>query len=272
LILIDEAYDTLVKFVGLPGKRPASLLKDCLGNCHILFRNTAYQVFYNEGQLELHYPTDKEKFARLMSNCLFDTEEYLFFKRNAISEYKHLYIAIDKNTSEVIDFITDIEQDKMYALNDEMNFIKKNRGAFPSAAGRSLAVAYARKIAFKAATNYLERIGDTIYYFNHGAGQISLYDCGLNRGRDFEIDYHIDNDWEEEIFVDKAMRKVYTCYEHHGRIEMREIDLSDGTTRTNLLIPLNFPEKVKVNNGYVYFLYKEAGNIWARKELYRLKL
>jgi hypothetical protein len=272
LILISDTYDTLARLTDLPGKRPASILKDCFDNCHILFRTNAYQVFYDEAQLELIYPTDKEKFVRLMQNCLFSTNDHIFFKRNAISAYKHLYIAIDKETSEVVDFITDIERDKMFALNDEMSFINRNPDAFPSSAGRSLAIAYAHKIAFKAATNYLEKIGDTIYYFNHGKGQIELYDLSLDFHRDFNIIYHADDSWEEEIFVDKALNKAYTCYEKRGRIEMRELNLDDGTARTNLLIPITFPEKIKVNNGYVYFLYKEAGNIWARKELYRLKL
>ena len=39
-----------------------------------------------------------------MLEGVIDTEDYLFFKRNALSEYKHLYIAVDRKTTYGVPF------------------------------------------------------------------------------------------------------------------------------------------------------------------------
>jgi hypothetical protein len=270
--LITESYDTVARLIDLPEKRQASLFRDCFGNNHILFRDNAYQVFYSDEGLDIFHPVPRVYFLRRMQNCRCATMDYLVYERINMNQFKHDYLAIDRETSEVMEFISDLEYDKMYALNDEMQFINRNPGAFPSRGGRSLAIAYARQIAFKPAQNHIERIGDLIYYFSHGSGQLKTYSADLQLSSSVPVEYHLKDSWEEIILVDHSTDRVYTLYEIRGKYEVHEIDLSTGKTTKRAIVPLTFPENLKVNNGYLYFLYREIGNIWAKKELFRIKL
>lgn len=179
---------------------------------------------------------------------------------------------MEKESHEVIEFISDFQNKRMYALNDELKFIDEHPDAFPAGAGRILAILYAKQIAYKPIYSYVDVIADTVYYFNHGNDQLELFSEKLETRGKIDISYHLIDNWKSEIVVDKTDQKAYTIFTSGVKYQIHEINLQDGTTEIKQLIPLTFPEKLKINNGYVYFLYKEIGNIWARKELYRLKL
>jgi hypothetical protein len=120
--------------------------------------------------------------------------------------------------------------------------------------------------------NKLEKLGDSIYHFDLGNDLLVVYDDQLKVYREIPLGYHKNKTWRGEIQIDKTDKKVYGVFDNGSKIELHEISLQDGTTGNKQLIPLVYPEKLKVNNGYIYFLYKETGNVWAKKELYRLKI
>jgi len=271
LCLINELFDTISILTNLPANGQASIYKDCMENCHILFKDSAYQVFINDKQIHLIYPVCIQRFTELVENCQFDTPEFLFFKRPGLNKFFYSYYAVNKKDFSVKEFISHVDTKKMDALNDELNFIDKNPDAF-SAAGRVLAIMYAHQIAYKASENYLCSIGDTIYYFNHSNSLIEIFTKQLEFLKEIDILYHQKENWKSEILIDKADHKVYTVFSSGMKYQIDEINLQDGTTELKQIIPLTFPEKLKINNGYVYFLYKEMGNVWAKKELYQLKL
>jgi len=271
LYLINEVFDTISKRTNLPANGQASIYKDCMGSCHVIFKDSVYQVFINDKQIQLIYPVSIERFNELMENCLFETPELLVFKNPGLNKFFYSYYAVNKKDYSVNEFISHVDTKRMDALNDELNFIDENPDAF-SAAGRVLAIMYAHQIAYKASENYLCRIGDTIYYLNHSNSVLEIFTEQLDFLKEIDILYNQKENWKSEILIDKADHKVYTVFSSGMKYQIAEINLQDGTTKVKQIIPLTFPEKLKINNGYVYFLYKEMGNMWAKKELYQLKL
>ena len=272
LSLISESFDTIAKLTHLPANRQGSIYKDCMGNCHVILKDSAYQVLIENGQIQFIYAIHIDRFYELMENCLCATEKYLVFKKPALNPFLNTYFAVEKESHEVIEFISDLQNERMYALNDELKFITEHPEAFPSAAGRSLAIMYAKQIAFKPMYSYVDIIGDTIYFFNHGNDQLELFSEKFEHQKDVDIDYHLKDHWKPIIIIDKSDHKAYTIFTSGVKYQVHEIDLQNGATEMKQLIPLAYPEKLKINNGYVYFLYKEIGNVWAKKELYRLKI
>jgi hypothetical protein len=271
LSLISESFDTIAKLSHLPANRQGSIYKDCMGNCHVVLRDSAYQVFIENGQIQLIYPICVDRFYELMENCICATEKHLVFEKPELNPFLQTYFAVDKESHEVIEFISDFENDKMIALKDELKIIADNPEAF-AGASRFLAIEYAKQIAYKPMYSYVDIIGDTIYYFNHGNDRLELFSEKFERQKQTDISYHRQESWKSKIIIDKTSNKAYTIFTVGAKYQIHEINLQNGTTEMKQLIPLAYPEKLKINNGYVYFLYKEPGNIWARKELYRLKL
>lgn len=271
LFLLNTLYDTIARVEHLPTNRQGSIYKDCMGNCHLILKDSAYQVIVNKKMIELAYPVHTDYFFKIMQNCMCETEKYLVFKKPAPNPYLHTYFAAHKESHEVIEFISEMELEKMAALQDELRFINTHKSTYTTASF-ALAIAYAHKIAFKPSNSFLDKIGDSIYYFNHGASQLEVYSDLIEFTNSKEINYHHSDNWKSIIIVDKIATKAYTIFTRGSKYEIQELSLNTGKTTPKQIIPLAFPEKLKINNGYVYFLYKETGNIWARKELYRLKL
>ena len=120
--------------------------------------------------------------------------------------------------------------------------------------------------------NKLEKIGDSIYLFDLGNDQLVVYNDQLKMYHEIPLTLHKNKNWRGEILIDRLDEKVYGVFDNGSKFELHEIGLHDGSTVNKQLIPLIYPEKLKINNGYIYFLYKETGNVWAKKELYRLKI
>ena len=272
LFLIDEKYDTISKLATLPGGRQGIIFDDCFGNCHLVLKDSAYQIVFDGQNIKLFYPVATERFYKLMANCRLETPDHLVFEAQSANEYLHSFYAVNKVSHDVFDFITDFEREKLLALKDELNFINKNPDAFPNGASLGLALLYAKKIAFKPSVNFLYKIGDSVYYFNHGNNEILVYTSKLENQRRVDISYHLIEKWKEKIIIDKTAGEAYTLFSLGAKYLIHKMDLVNGTTSLSQIIPLTYPENLKINNGYAYFLYKEKGNVWAKKELYRLKL
>ena len=271
LSLISESFDTIARLTHLPTNKPGSIYKDCMGNCHLILKDSAYQVFIEREQIQLIYPIHIDRFYKLMENCVCATKKYLVFKKPTLTPFLQTYFAVDKESHEVIEFISDLQSERLSALKDELKFITEHPEAFPGIS-YALAIMYAKQIAYKPVYGYVDIIGDTIYYFNHGEGHLELFSEKFESQKEIDINYHLKDRWKSKIIIDKTGLKAYTIFTSGVKYQVHEIDLQNGTTEMKQLIPLAYPEKLKINNGYVYFLYKETGNVWARKELYRLKL
>ena len=131
LSLISESFDTIAKLTHLPANRQSSIYKDCMGKCHVILKDSAYQVFIDDGKIQLTYPIHVDRFYRLMENCLFATKDFLVFKKQNLNTYLHTYFGVEKMSHEVIEFISDFQSERMYALNDELKFIDEHPESFP---------------------------------------------------------------------------------------------------------------------------------------------
>ncbi|MBN4072407.1 carboxypeptidase-like regulatory domain-containing protein [Crocinitomix catalasitica] len=84
------------------------------------------------------------------------------------------------------------------------------------------------------------------------------------------FDFHYSKYYADEILQDKVKSKYYAVFNQRGNLEIREIDTKSGETKVALkLDEIGFPELIKVNNGYLYFV-KFQGTGFAK--LYRVKI
>jgi len=78
--------------------------------------------------------------------------------------------------------------------------------------------------------------------------------------------------WQEKIYIDEDLKKAYTVFQNiSGTKDLKEIDLDAGKLTLKLTIPFPFVQKIKIKNGYVYFIYKGWGETH-RKKLFRQEI
>ena len=68
------------------------------------------------------------------------------------------------------------------------------------------------------------------------------------------------------------MNKVYTIFTSGMKYSLAEIDLQNGSVKEGTKIEKLFPQEIKANNGYLYFLYKDFTNAIDKHKLYQGEL
>lgn len=296
ILLIDENNHDVSSIEVLPEK-PEQLMKDCFGNVHIVAKTKVYQIYAEEDKLLLYPSVDKTFFREVMGNCEFIVDNRLYYQD---FEYQNLitnYFYIDTVLDERIRFRMIMDQQKVdyLAYNPEFyqgdNVIVDNvMGDNDAKTQRALRKLDAEKRFHLMA--YLtpvfapmKKFGDSICIFNHPQSVIEFYDANDSLVGETPIEYHHkvrpnntfiltyafhkSKKWQEEIYIDDPGRKAYTLFiNNNGTKELVEIDLETGRLIYSMKIPFPYAEKIKIRDGFVYFLYRGWGEL-QKKKLFR---
>ena len=288
LVLTDEHLDTLTIRDISSFKKPKQIFKDCMGNCHLLTNDSAYQVHLDKQSIYLAYPTDLKNFFNFLGDCLFETPKHLAFEGNTDKKPKIEYASrnlYDLPTTKSEDedwkhlfYFVNKESHKKTILDNVYEW-KKKRDAFERAifvvADPVNVMTFGDILRFEEMTFYkpsfqtVKFLNDTIYYFNHLKSQIDIYSDDLVLLKSVKVEYHNKLNWTPAIITDVMKDKAYTIFTTGVMNLLSEINLQDGTVHELTKINKLFPQKIKVNNGHLYFLYKDLNKDWSKRKLYQ---
>jgi len=291
LIVTDEQFDTLsIKDVSYL-KKPGQIIKDCMGNCHLLTKDTAYQVYYDKETLYLIYPNPLMNFYNLLGNCLFETATHLAFEEDADKTrnldytarlrsdmpgtnskndaWKHLFYFVNKQTQEKTILIATNEWEKKRDAYEQAMFILRTGDSHRSFDD----ILRGEEIFFyKPAFQILKLLNDSIYYFNHLQSRIDIYAEDLTLTDTIHINYQNRKNWKPVIITDRVKNKAYTILTIGTKFSLTEINLQNGSVKEIHKIEKLFPSKIRVNNGYLYFLFNDVNNVWGTRKLFQGEL
>ena len=291
LVLTDENLDTIATKDISYLKKPNKLFKDCMGNCHLMTKDSVYQIFSINQSMYLIYPTILSEFINLLGNCIFETPTYLVFEGNTDKKTKLEYAAIDPSDLPITRSKNEAWKHLFYFVNkkthekiilDNTYEWKKNRDAFENALflfddpynklffGDLLRAE--ETMFFKPSFQTVKLIDDTIYYFNNLKSQIDIYTNDLLLLRSIKIEYHNSENWMPIIITDILKNKAYTIFTTGVLYSLAEINLHNGSIREVTTIKKIFPQRIKVNNGQLYFQYHDLNSIRDKKRLYQGEL
>jgi len=285
--LLFKAYDGTekAKLQILPG-RPLRLFRDCIGNVHLFTKTRSFQIFIEGKVIKLLPGVDKDVFMNIMGDCLFKAGGHLYFQKYGFQNLVSNYYSADTISKKWKLFRTISDRDKMAFLernggyNPEMD--KMNLSAIPGDLNGSMWRAYRdievqnrfNKMAYLSPVYApLQRLGDSLCIFNHPDSVMEFYDLSDKLLFTTPIKYHITKKqdplrtfasawakkvkWDKKVIIDEPKRKLYTLFiRSNGQMELREISIETGETSLALKIPFPYVEKIKVRDGYVYFIYK----------------
>jgi hypothetical protein len=290
LILTDEHFDTThiqdISYL----KNPKQLFKDCTGSCHLLTNDSAYQVYFDNQSIQLIYPINLDKFFLILGDCLFETRTHVAFERKSNStpnkdyaaqdvsdlpslslgdeKWNHLFYLVNKNTHVTTILNHVYEWKKKIDAYDHAYFV------FSPDSKRSFGdiLRFSEMVYYKPAFQTLKILNDTIYYFNHLESRIDVYSDSLVLIDTVHINYHNLQNWKQVIITDKVKNKAYTIFTIGAKYSVSEINLHSGSLKEVCKVEKLFPSKIRINNGYLYFIYNDLNNAYGRKQLHQLKL
>lgn len=262
-LLLTDSFFAVKEIHNLPkGIKPIGIFIDCLDYCHLLTKDSSYQISYSDSLLSLNYPMEIDYFHSVMDDCLFKTDSSMFFQNKYRNGYSYDFYTINLDTKKPNTFISSNDIDRIQALMDEIEFYIKH----PPRCQIDFAIRFEKEMMLPPFKQYLHLINDTIFYFNHQNSSIDIYskDCEFLSGTN--IYYHLSNGWTSELLIDKASGKVYTIIKNM----LFEINLSNGEIIPKLMIILS--EKLLINNGYAYILKKKLYTTSSETFIDKIKL
>ncbi|MEE4257393.1 MAG: carboxypeptidase-like regulatory domain-containing protein [Bacteroidales bacterium] len=294
LVLLSTMNDTLAMLQDLPG-RAHSLFRDCRDFILYTTIDSAYQVHYTGGELQLIYPMDIATFRPVADAFKAFHDRYYYFSMNSFFDQVINYVRYDTASGKYFPFKTVSDERNMKilkdnpedmsllysAMSDEMELdllLEDADGASVFKKGNhNLARYISRQAHFLKACVYypvyapLFKSNDELILFNHPESMIEFLSPEGKIIRTTYISHHKMDNWKPLILKDDIYDKYYVVFEKLNRLSLRLIDLNTG-----MLGPVNemfYPaiRKIQVRNGYAYFTYRQPGSI-DRTMLFRQKL
>ncbi|PBQ33177.1 hypothetical protein CNR22_15805 [Sphingobacteriaceae bacterium] len=117
-------------------------------------------------------------------------------------------------------------------------------------------------------------IRDTICIFNHHNDFLYHYDKQNKLIDSVKINYHHPKNWREwkkQLFVDEPENKVYAFFSKDGHHYLKQINHQTGKEVLTYKLQHHSAEKIKIKDGFVYYVYRPFGST-QEKFLYREKI
>ncbi len=272
IVCKNENGDTLAISAQLPFVIK-TLLKDCLGYLHVLSHDSVFQLYRKDSVVHLIHPESAEKLEKILTNCVASTEQTLYFKKHIELGTGLEFFGIDRRSKERhrLSTVRDEQKAKMLRRNPDdlylmMTGIPDDRDLFVN-------WNWTHKILYRPIQSALYRIGSYICIFNIPDRQIEFYDMkgAYSYKLALRIDEKIEGRWSDEITVDELTQKAYTTFSRNGIFILYEIDLNTGALKKRLTFFHPYPEKIRIYNEYVYYLYDVPGKD-DNKMLFRQKI
>lgn len=117
-------------------------------------------------------------------------------------------------------------------------------------------------------------MNDTICIFNHHNDFLYHYNKENKLIDSIKISYHHPKNWREwkkQLFIDEPENKVYAFFSKDGHHYLKQINHQTGKEILTYKLQHHSAEKIKIRDGYVYYVYRPFGSTQERF-LYRERI
>lgn len=133
---------------------------------------------------------------------------------------------------------------------------------------------FRHNIWFKPVYAPLFVVGDTLLVFDHARGRLRKFTRGFTAAGDAPLGYLVKGerrDWAERILQDRGTQALYALYARYGATWLRPIDPVTGVLGDRFRITSEYPERVQVHAGYVYYIARPYASL-QKRTIYRERL
>lgn len=251
LIMADEdlrGFDT----IPIPAQiEPEQIWRDCMGNCQLIAKDSVYEIDLSDEQHNI-IATEKAYFFRTMNDCLFATDEHVYFKEKEMQGYFTSFYRVGRKTKKPQQLFSSDMTDNIDKYWDEMTFYMSiwspsSHGAPPGVWSRHI-----KNHWFRPSDAELLLADDNLYYFDQSLGYIQRYDLNFHKIDSCAIQYPFMEGWKRILYQDLAQNRFYTIIKD----QIFEIDPTRGSiTAKTTLIPSLYSKTV-IHNGQLFLLKK----------------
>ena len=105
---------------------------------------------------------------------------------------------------------------------------------------------------------------DTLLIFDHYKDLLFCYDSEFNLLNSIAISYHKKvkkQKWSQPLIQDLKTQNIFALFNNGGYFILKKFDINSGEVNSGFKLSNRFVEKVKIINGYAYYIYKPFESI-----------
>lgn len=257
LLLINQKGDTLC---AVEVHKPLKLCKDYDGKIYYVSKTESYEIILDSNVIKLCNSVCNEDFERINKTIIEHYGNNYYLKQYQCNNQILNYYNYDEVNDELNCF---------RSISDEDNIQRNRWGAYFD--GKEEDLRFQQLIINHALNVPFFKLHDTIFLLNFLQSKLEKYSVLSDTLAEINIDFHNDKSFTNDLFIDKIQSKVYTLFIKNGISQIKQISTVDGDIIQTIEIPdFVFIEKIKINDGKIYFLYKTK-DLSEYKKLYCLK-
>lgn len=248
-------------------EHPLRFFTDCMGEKHVVYRDSAYQIEREDQKLSLMDGLLWQKVRDAYSDCVLanDRMVYLrefgahkrsawFYQYDSFSDKRKLLYAVynRKATRELDEYYAQALAEKggeeLIHANDT-GTLRRYRHAhqqllfYEHVLSKPL---YLPVFQFNKKVLLFDHLNDSLVVFNASGTQVNKV----------PITHHMHKKWAGEILTDHEHERFFALLKYDGMARLMEVDPETGETGRE--IPLDkhiYPTKIQIQGNYIYYLF-----------------
>jgi len=261
MTLVDQNQKILSN---LPITKPKKLFRDGYGNVHLFAGDSVYQVYLNNNQIYLIYPTHVKDFAEDLLKFQFKLGHYFVFKEISGEGQANEYYAIDTVGQKRINIETIFEKILFSSEEAAVRYrqwhprlrgkISKN----PAAANALFEIyVYDLFLLHKSVNSQIFKYKEGLVLFDLANNQTFIYNQHLEQVKKVTNNFPKHNTKRKQIIHDSITNKFYWIYYHGSKVLLGEIDIDSGDIVDVVETPsLPFIENIQICDEIIWYLYQ----------------
>lgn len=252
---------------------PKSLYFDCLGQLHVVSRDSMYQLEIQDQHLSIYERNSIMLYHQFFKYCAGKNGDVVYMKSMENNEQSTVYSAlhIAGNEKKELYRIEDsalirTEADtealiQQEALGGTEQAGEINSDQLAEIRRRQQRAYFFELVIQKPKYHPLFVSKDTTYIFDHLNGVALVFDASGAELERKAISYHQEKNWDKKVHLDRAYRTFYSLENKNGAQVFCRLNHPGFETRTRTKITKHpYPEKIIVYKGLAYYTYKEYVN------------
>jgi hypothetical protein len=275
----------IFSYYNLPraGGEPLRFFRDYEGYTELICRDTVLRldVFHNELIVGALSRRDFERYLQPVADTL---QDHLYYSNHWDKYPSFSYYSLKKgdSLSQLLSTVTNHELMDLYRFQyyylPSGQQLEARRLAKHYKADKHVVAAlmsgFTQSMFYEPLYAPLFIMNDTICLFNHHNNHLYHYDRQRQLIDSIPISYHHPQNWREwkkQLYVDEPENKVYAFFSRNGRHYLKQIHHQTGREIRTYKLQHHSAEKIKIRDGYVYYVYRPFGST-QQKFLYREKI
>lgn len=117
-------------------------------------------------------------------------------------------------------------------------------------------------------------VGDTLLVFDHVRWRLRKFTRDLKAAGEVPLTYGAKAEgryWANSVIQDRVTQRTYAVFQRYGTVWLRSIDPITGILGDPFRLASEYPERVQVHGGKVYYIWRPSGSL-QKRTVYRERI